>query len=124
MSTYVTLGSRGPVKGVSDPTGNNVGNWTVSFTPDILSFTVPQAEVYKMIVKGASQTSQFDVYVENKQWDTAVYGAQNSWDPNETLIIRPGETLYFYYNTPVTDNSPPIITIWLKYDKDIVRGML
>lgn len=123
MPTYVTLGSRGPVTGIADQTGNNKGNWTVSFTPDILSFTVPQAEVYKMIVRGAAN-SEFDVYVESKQWDTAVYGARNSWDPTQTLILRPGETLYFYYNDPVTDNTPPVVTIWLKFDKDLVKGML
>lgn len=111
----VTLGARGPVSGVADTTGNNPGKWTITFDPNILNITVSQFEVYKMIVKGANNTT-FDVYVDAHQWDTAIYGTKNSWDPQQPLIMRPGETLYFYYSDPTTDNTPPVATIWLRYD--------
>jgi hypothetical protein len=117
--SYITLGSRGPVTGTPDTTGLNPGNWTISFTPDIINVNVfTQFEVYKMVVKGAPGTT-FDVYVESKQWDTAIYGTKNSWDPQQPLIMRPGETLSFLYSDPVTDNSPPKAWIWLRYDPQL-----
>jgi hypothetical protein len=115
--SYKYLGPRGPVTGVADTTGNNTGNWTVTFQPNFLSFTVPEAFVYKIQVMGAGGSS-FNVYVENKQWDSNIYGAQNSWDDNagDSLIIRPGESLYFYFSDPVSDGTPPVVTIFLRYD--------
>lgn len=117
--SYITLGARGPVTGKADTTGLNVGNWTVAFTPDILNVNTSQFEIYKMIVKGAPNTT-FNVYVEAKQWDTAVYGTLNSWDPQQPLIMRPGETLYFMYSDPTSDNNPPVVTVWVRYDPQAV----
>ena len=71
-----------------------------------------------MIVSGAQNTT-FDVYRENKQWDTAIYGTKNSWDPQQPLILVPGMTLYFLYSDPTTDNTPPVATIWLRYNADL-----
>lgn len=115
---YITLGARGPVTGAADFSGHNPGNWTAAFTPAILSVTTTQFEVYKMIVKGAAN-STFDVFVDFWQWDTAVYGTKNSWDPQQPLIMRPGQTLYFCYSDPVTDGSPPVVSIWLRYDPSV-----
>lgn len=119
---YKDLGSRGPVTGAADQTGLNPGNWTVAFTTDIISCTVPQFEVYKIVVKGAANTT-FNVYVENKLWDTAVYGALNSWDPQQPLTMRPGQSLYFMYSDPVSDDTPPVATIWMRYDASQFGGM-
>lgn len=116
--SYIPLGFRGPVTGTKDLSGHNPGNWTAQFTPDIINVNVPYFEVYKIIVKGAA-SSTFNVFVDIAQWDTAVYGAQNSWDPQQPLVMKPGENLYFCYSDPVTDNSPPVVTIWLRYDPDI-----
>jgi hypothetical protein len=113
--SYITLGSRGPVTGKADTTGLNPGNWTISFTPDIIDVNQPQFEVYKMIVHGAPNTT-FNVYIDNALWDTGIYGTQNSWDPTQPLIMRPGNTLSFTYSDPVTDGQPPVCTIWLRYD--------
>lgn len=118
MTTYVTLGSRGPMTGKPDTTGLNPGNWTIQFSPNDIDVNVAYFEVYKMIVKGAANTT-FQVYVDNHQWDTGIYGAQNSWDPVQPLVMRPGENLYFMYSDPVSDNTPPVCTIWLRYDTDI-----
>lgn len=116
--SYITLGSRGPLTGVKDNTGFNTGNWTISFTPDIINVNVPQFEVYHMVVKGAANTT-LTVYVDLAQWDIATYGTLNAWDPEQPLILKPGQTLYFYYSDPVTDATPPVATIWLRYDPSI-----
>lgn len=116
--SYKSLGSRGPITGVADTTGNNTGNWTISFTPDILTVSVGQYECYKIVIRGAAGSS-FTVYVENKQWDVAVYGTANAWDPVQPLLLNPGQTVYFYYSDPVSDQTPPVATIWLRYDPEI-----
>lgn len=116
--SYVTLGARGPVTGKPDTTGHNTGKWTVSFPPEVLNVNTSEFEVYKMIVHGAAN-STFDVYVDIQQWDTAVFGDQNSWDPSQPLIMRPGQTLYFFYSDATTDNTPPVATVWLRYDPNL-----
>jgi hypothetical protein len=116
--SYILLGSRGPQAGAADTTGNNTGNWTIAFTPGILNVNVAEFECYKIVVTGAAG-STFTVFIENKQWDLAIYGAANSWDPMQPMILRPGQTLYFYYSDAVTDNTPPVATIWLRYDPEV-----
>ena len=120
---YITLGARGPVTGKPDTTGRNPGNWTIQFTPDIIAVNVSQFEIYKMVVKGAQSTT-FSVYVDLFQWDVGIYGTLNSWDPVQPLIMRPGQTLYFQYSDPVSDNNPPVATIWIRYQSDIVGSLL
>lgn len=115
---YIPLGTRGPVIGTLDNSGHNPGNWTIAFTPNLLTVNVSYFEVYKMIVQGASGTT-FNVFVDLMQWDTAVYGTQNSWDPMQPLLMKPGENLYFCYSDAVSDLTPPIATIWLRYDPAI-----
>lgn len=118
--TLITLGARGPVTGTPDTTGLNPGNWTIAFTPNIMNVNIAQFQVYKMVVKGAAGTT-FQVYVDAKQWDVGIYGALNSWDPTQPLVMRPGETLFFMYSDPVSDNTPPVATVWVRYDSDILR---
>jgi len=117
MSTYVNLGSR-QLTGLPDNTGNNSGNWTVVFSPDILSSSVPLYEVCHIVVNGAAG-AMFSVFIDGRQWDTNQNGFANSWDPAVPMPLRTGETLYFYWSDSVTDGTPPLVTVWLRYDQDI-----
>jgi hypothetical protein len=112
---YVGLGWRNAT-GQADTTGVNPGNWTVTFDSAAINVNVPQAEVYKIVVTGAAQGSTFNVAINTALWDLAVYAVQNSWDPQQPLIIRPGDTLYFYYSSHASDGHQPSITIWLRYE--------
>jgi hypothetical protein len=124
---YKALGWRSAT-GAKDTTGFNSNKWTVAFTPQVLNVSVqiPQFEIYKLILTGAAQTANFDVYVDNGHWDTNVYAAQNSWEPSGgTLIMTAGQTLYFYYSSLASDGNTPKITAWLRYDvalTDIFAG--
>jgi hypothetical protein len=120
--SYITLGSRGPVKGLPDTSGQNPGNWTIAFTPDIINVNLSQFEVYHMKIAGAVNTS-VRLSVDLAQWDIATYGTLNAWDPAQPLIMRPGETLYYFYSDPVSDGTPPTATIWLRYDPAIAQGV-
>jgi hypothetical protein len=114
--SYQYLGGRGPVKGKADDTGRNSGNWTITFSPNILNFTVPEVFVYKINVSG-QYGSSFDIVIESLTHDKMIFGNQNSWfDDSDSLMLRPGENLYFFYNNPVADNKPPIATVYLRYD--------
>lgn len=112
---YRTLGSRS-ASGAADTTGQNQGNWTVQFTPKDLNVNVPEFECWKIVVKGSAATATFDVFVNSQQFDIAVYGQRNSWDPVQPMILRPGDSLFFYYSTAATDGNQPQVTVWLRYD--------
>ena len=112
---YKLLGSRYAV-GAADTTGQNPGNWTVQFPASLINVNVPEAEIYKMVVQNGAPTATFNVYVNNTLWDLAVYAPHNSWDPQQPLIIRPGDSLFFYYSDPATDGYQPNVTIWLRYE--------
>jgi hypothetical protein len=122
VSTYVPQGPRGPVTGVPDNTGFNPGNWTVVIDPATINCNIPFFEICHIVVNGAPGSS-FNVFVDVIQWDTNQNGFSNSWDPASPLCIKPGQYVYFYWNDPVTDDNPPIVTIWLRYDQDIVANI-
>jgi hypothetical protein len=118
---YRTLGFRDAV-GAADTTGNNKGNWTVAFTPALLNVQVTDFEIYKMILTGAASSASFNVYIDRGIWDTNVYGAQNSWEPDGGLLLmRAGQTLYLYYNSPSSDGHKPLVTAWLRYDVSLTE---
>jgi len=117
---YIDLGSRGPQTGTADNTGLNPGNWTIVFDSSMLP-QVAQYEVYKIVVKGAQNTT-FAVYRDIELWDVGIYGTLNSWDPQQPLLMRKGETLNFAYSDPVTDLTPPVATIWLRYDSTLPQN--
>lgn len=107
----LSLGPR-TVIGKLDATGNNAGNWTVVFGPDVFNIDVP-FECYHIVVNGAPGTTFF-VYIENNVWDYVASGDINSWDPEQVMPIIPGQTVYFYYSDSVNDLQPPVVTMWLR----------
>lgn len=116
---YVDLGSRGPVLGQADSTGRNPGKWTVTFDPVLLNIFQPQFEIYKLIVSGAAPSATFSVYRDLALWDAAVYAALNSWDPVNPLLLRPGQSVYFFYSSLASDGNQPSITAHLRYDPSL-----
>jgi len=107
---------RGPQTGVLDTTGRNSGNWTITFDAVLLNFNVPEVFIYKMNMQGALGSS-FDVAVENQTHDTTIFGNQNSWfDESDSLVLRPGENFYLFFSDPVADMTPPVATVFLRYD--------
>ena len=117
MTTYVELGPR-TVVGLPDTTGNNKGNWTVTFDQSVLNTRMPYFEIYHAVIHGAAGSSM-NWYVEQTLWESTVAADDNSWNPTQPLLMRAGQNVYMYWSDPVTDNTPPSVTIWLRYDRDI-----
>lgn len=115
---YVDLGSRS-ARGAADLTGRNPGNWTVVFDPALINVNEGIFECHKMIVTGGAPTSTFTIYRDLAQWDTAVYGALNSWDAYNPLQLRPGQYIYFFYSSLATDGFQPQVTIHMRYDPSL-----
>jgi hypothetical protein len=115
--SYIELGTRKAV-GAPDTTGNNKGNWTVVFNMQDLVTNVSYYEVYHAVISGAPN-STMTWFVDNKQWETTAAGDINSWDPVQPLLLIPGQTMYFYWSDPTTDNKPPTVTLWLRYDPQV-----
>jgi hypothetical protein len=126
VTTYVTLGYRlgNTVNNqvAADSTGNNPGKWTVTFDPKTLNVTVPYFECYKIVVTGA-KGSTFTTFVDLAQWDAPQRGDTNVWDPQQPIPLTPGTYLYFYWSDQATDGFPPTVTLWLRYDQDIVANL-
>lgn len=86
------------VKNLDNPLG--AGLWTVAFTPQVFSISVP-FEVYHAALSGPP-SSTFQVYIDSTFYDYAPRGDINSWDPAQPMIASPGATVYYYWNTSAT----------------------
>lgn len=73
------------------------GGYVVTFSPDILSVKM-QCECYHIAIRGPSP-SYFEMWVESRFYSIGARGDKNDWDPNNALIIDPGQTIYFYFST-------------------------
>lgn len=82
---------------------------------------MPYFEVCHIVVEGAVG-STFSVYVDLQQWDTNQNGSNNSWDPSVPLAMNPGSYLYFFWSDEATDGIAPVVTVWLRYDQDIIAN--
>lgn len=104
------LGNR-QATGVLDPTNPYVaGAWTVAFTPRVLSI-FDAFEVYHISVNGPSGSS-FKIFLDTTFYDNVQVGDINAWDPSQPMFVRPGRTIFFYYN--VTTAPAPLVTIFCR----------
>lgn len=103
----------GPRQSTGIPDPENVvasGNWTVTFAPSLLAVTVAQYEVYHIALNGPG--GYFLVYRNGDFWDCSLLGSLNSWDPEQPLLLRQADTVYFYWST--STGTAPVITLWLR----------
>ncbi len=76
------------------------GGWTIKFQPQDIGIRV-DCEVYHIAVVGPSG-SQFQVWIDTTFYDNVVRGDINGWDPAQPMFLRPGDSVFFYYNTAAT----------------------
>lgn len=114
------LGHRDATGALGTDTGApyGVGKWVVTFDQADMAVSTGDFEVYHIALKGPTG-SQFQVYVDRTFYDANNHGDINSWDPNQTLHLRGGQSVYFYWNTAAT--PAPSVTIYLR-EPDILNG--
>lgn len=95
MVTYLGAKSVTGVKDKANPLGT--GFWTCAFTPERVGVRVPY-HVYHIAISGPVGSS-FQVYVDTTFYDYVARGDINSWDPSQPMVVYPGQTVSFYWNT-------------------------
>ena len=110
---YIPLGSR-LAPGAADTTGLNGGRFTCYFPPAALNVTVPFYEVYYMTVTGLAVVATVIVYVSGKVRSTAKLLGNSDWDPNQPILLIPGDDLALAWDFGT--GEAPTATIWLRYD--------
>lgn len=114
---YIPLGYR-PVKAAADTTGVNAGNYTAVFDSKVISITHPYFEMYHLYLTGpvlSGGSTTVDVALNGGYWETTLIGQRNAWDPQQPLLMQPGDTLYVYFNVPTTNTTIPTVTAWFRY---------
>lgn len=87
----------------------------MQFASADLDTNVPYFEVWKMVVTGAVN-SQFTMSLGANQLEPPQKGDTNVWTDPQPLTLTPSTELTFYWNDPVSDNMPPKVTLYLRYD--------
>jgi hypothetical protein len=113
---YASLGPRTAVA-VPDATGNNPGNWTIAFTEAVIAVHVPVFEIYHVGLRDAPAGASAQLYLGAFFWGFTAPGAGGGaeWDPNQPLLMQPGQELYMYWDAPAS-GKPPSASIWMRYD--------
>lgn len=88
----------------------SAGGWTVEFNPRDFSIQV-EFEIYHIGVTGPTGSS-FEVWIDTMFYDSVQQGYRNGWDPAQPMILRPGQTLYFHFNT--STGSAPVISVFCR----------
>lgn len=122
MSTYVGLGNRQNTA-TPDATGLNTGNWTNALTSDVLGVNVPQFEIYHAVVTNAPAGGSASVLIGIRPFSFTApgIGGGSEWDPDQPAIMLPGQDLYLLWSAAAS-GTPPVVTVWLRYDLDIVTA--
>jgi hypothetical protein len=116
-SGYVSLGSAFNVAS-ADTTGNNSGNWTNEFDPSTLP-KVSTFEMYHAVVTGVEPGAAASIWIGSRQWGFTNPVSGSEWDPAQPMLLNPGQSIFFYWSDPVSDDTPPSVTLWFRYDPDL-----
>lgn len=92
----------------SNPLG--AGNWTVTFDQSVLGIQIP-FEVYHIAISGPSG-SAMQVYLDTEFYSYTSRGDINEWDPSQPMHVRPGQTIYFYWNSSIT--PIPVVSLFCR----------
>lgn len=120
-ASYRDLGPTALLKATPDQTLRNPGNWTLAASQRELSNLVAQAEIYQISIDGPVGSS-FTVYRNTVRWNLVFQGWANTYDPVNPLYVRPGDTIYLFWNAKFTTIPAPTAVFWLRYDTDLMEN--
>ena len=125
MADYTTLQ---PVQltAAADTTGLNAGNWTNAFESGDMPTVNPSFEVYHMTVTGGPPLASGIIYAPGLRFPYSTVqldsSGNNEWDPSQPLLLKSGGEVYFLWASPVSGGSPPVVTLWPRYDTAIAKA--
>lgn len=114
---YASLGARTVTAG-PDLTGSNPGRLTSVFDTAVLAVTVPFFELYRAVVQSATPGCEATVCVDAYPASWNIFGTGAEWDPAQPPILRPGQSVFFYWDLSVGRRAP-VTTLWFRYDTDL-----
>ena len=103
----------------TDRSGRNPGNWTLTFDTGDLAQKLYLIEVYRFIVETGPVGSLFTSSVDNFTWHGKAQGSSNGWSEPPALPLRDGQTLFMFWNVPVSSLPVPQVLIWTRFDDTI-----
>jgi len=111
---YVPLGSL-RTESALDTSGQNPGNWTTEISVNDVS-RVAVAEIYHAVVEGnlPGAFATIAIGIRTFSFTQPLSGAD--WDPVNPPLLNPGQTVYFFWNTPHGTGSAPVVTTWWRFD--------
>lgn len=116
--SLIDLGRR-KMLAVRDTSGLNPGNWTNTFTHDVIGVTVARFELYKITVQDVPGGFASPALFKGVDlFSTAVLAGNAEWDPAQPLPMAPEDDLYFTWDQPAT-GTPPTVWMWFRYDPAI-----
>jgi hypothetical protein len=105
-------GDLGKVTNYGTKTTDNpvlAGGWSIAWKPEDLPRVACVA--YHAAVQGPTG-SAFQVWIDTTFYGNVNRGDVNDWDPAQPMYIRPGDTVFFHYNTAA--GSPPKATLFFR----------
>jgi hypothetical protein len=105
----------------ADTTGRNPGNWTNAFQSSVMPLVNPVYEIYHMVVTGGPTLAAGRIYAPGLTFPYSTVqldaNGNNEWDASQPLILKSGGEVYFLWASPVSGGSPPVVTLWPRYDR-------
>ena len=86
------------------------GGWVVTFDPAFIAIQV-ESEVYHIAVSGPAGSS-FEMWLDTTFYSSVSQGRRTDWDPAQPMRVRPGSTIYFYFNS--TDTPAPKVSVFFR----------
>jgi len=85
------------------------GGWTCRFDPKDLP--ADQFEIYHIALQGPG--GRVFVYIDTGFYSVSPRGDVNEYDPKQAMKIRPGQTVYFYWNNSLAMSAPSTPQVWI-----------
>ena len=108
-----------------DQSGRNAGNWTNSFTGDVINQRVPIFECYHIAVQNAPGAASATIYIN--QWFYSFTapgsGGGTEWDPAQPMLLQTGYDVYVFWNAAASGTAP-VVTMWFRFDNEMSVNQL
>lgn len=114
---YVPLGSV-RTESAADQTGMNAGNWTTVIPVNEVA-SVAVSEIYHAAVEDNLPGAYAVIKIGIRTFSFTQPQSGAEWDPTNPPLLRPGQEVYFLWNTPSDLGSPPVVTTWWRYDASL-----